>query len=794
MSEAKLSPTITFADLQLSDAIQRALSDVGYESPSPIQAATIPTLLEGRDVLGQAQTGTGKTAAFALPILSNLDIRQSAPQALVLAPTRELAIQVAEAFQTYARYIPDFHVLPIYGGQSYGPQLSALRRGVHVVVGTPGRVIDHLDKGSLDLSQLKTLVLDEADEMLRMGFIDDVERILQETPEGHQTALFSATMPSVIKRIAQTYLNKPAEITVAAKTGTADNIRQRYWLVSGMHKLDALTRILEAETFDGMIIFARTKLGTEELASKLSARGFSVAAINGDIQQAQRERTIQQLKDGKIDILVATDVAARGLDVERISHVVNYDVPYDPESYTHRIGRTGRAGRSGEAILFITPREKNLLKAIERATRQPVSPLELPTIQAVNDVRIARFKDQITNTLAEGELEQFLSVIESYEQEHNVPAIEIAAALAKMARGDEPLLLDKNKREVKNDDSWRDEVSSRGSRSERGDRPMRGDRGDRNDRGDRFGERESRGPRREHSPRVAEPGMRTFRIAVGHEHGVKPGNIVGAIANEANIESKFIGRIDIYDDYTVLDLPEDLPKDMLTHLKSVRVAGQALNIRADGEAASSKDEAPRKFSERTERAPRAERTERTERTERAERAPREDRSKLDQVVARAASLPDEAAPAKADKKRAETKGKVAIPMQTFRIEVGKQHAVTPGNIVGAIANEAGLDAKLIGHIGLFDDYSTVDLPIGMPKDILNHLKGVWVAGKKLEIKEIGTSTMLVNAKPVPLKERITGGNRRVAEKETKREKKPVTARGGSGGRFATVKAATKGKK
>lgn len=796
MSEAQLSPSITFADLQLSDAIQRALSDVGYESPSPIQAATIPTLLGGRDVLGQAQTGTGKTAAFALPILSNIDIHQTAPQALVLAPTRELAIQVAEAFQTYARYIPGFHVLPIYGGQSYGPQLSALRRGVHVVVGTPGRVIDHLDKGSLDLSQLKTLVLDEADEMLRMGFIDDVERILQETPEGHQTALFSATMPSVIKRIAQTYLNKPAEITVAAKTGTADNIRQRYWLVSGMHKLDALTRILEAESFDGMIIFARTKLGTEELADKLAARGFSVAAINGDIQQAQRERTIQQLKDGKIDILVATDVAARGLDVERISHVVNYDVPYDPESYTHRIGRTGRAGRSGEAILFITPREKNLLKAIERATRQPVSPLELPTIQAVNDVRIARFKDQITNTLAEGELEQFLSVIESYEQEHNVPAIEIAAALAKMARGDEPLLLDKNKREVKTDDSWRDEVSSRGSRSERGDRPMRGDRGDRNDRGDRFGERESRGPRREHSPRVAEPGMRTFRIAVGHEHGVKPGNIVGAIANEANIESKFIGRIDIYDDYTVLDLPDDLPKEMLTHLKSVRVAGQALNIRADGEAANSKEEAPRKMSERSERAPRSERTERAPREDSFDK--RADRSKLDQVVARAAALPSDEADSrveKADKKRADTKGKVAIPMQTFRIEVGKQHAVTPGNIVGAIANEAGLDAKLIGHIGLFDDYSTVDLPIGMPKDILNHLKGVWVAGKKLDIKEIGTSTMLVNAKPVPLKERITGGNRRVTEKaEGKPGKKPVTARGGSGGRFATVKTAGKTKK
>ncbi|MFZ1892336.1 MAG: DEAD/DEAH box helicase, partial [Formosimonas sp.] len=319
LSETIEKPPVSFADLTLSEPLLRSLNDIGYEYPSPIQAATIPTLLSGRDVLGQAQTGTGKTAAFALPVLSNIDLAQTAPQALVLAPTRELAIQVAEAFQTYAKHMPTFHVLPIYGGQSYGPQLSALRRGVHVVVGTPGRVIDHLDKGSLDLSKLKTLVLDEADEMLRMGFVDDVERILKETPATRQTALFSATMPAAIKRIAQTYLNKPELVTVAAKTGTADNIRQRYWLVSGMHKLDALTRILEAETFDGMIIFARTKLGTEELANKLAARGFSVAAINGDVQQQQRERTVQNLKDGKIDILVATDVAARGLDVERIS-------------------------------------------------------------------------------------------------------------------------------------------------------------------------------------------------------------------------------------------------------------------------------------------------------------------------------------------------------------------------------------------------------------------------------------------------------------------------------------------
>jgi ATP-dependent RNA helicase DeaD len=444
----------TFADLNLPAPILKALKDVGYETPSPIQAATIPLLMEGRDILGQAQTGTGKTAAFALPVLSRIDVKNPAVQALVLAPTRELAIQVAEAFQSYAAHLKNFHVLPIYGGQAYGPQLSALRRGAQVVVGTPGRVIDHLDKGTLDLSQLNTLVLDEADEMLRMGFIDDVERILKETPETRQTALFSATMPPAISRIAKTYLREPKEVTVAAKTTTATNITQRYWLVAGLQKLEALTRILEAEPFDGMIIFARTKLGTEELASKLQARGFAAAAINGDLAQAQRERTIEQLKKGKIDILVATDVAARGLDVERISHVINYDVPSDPESYTHRIGRTGRAGRSGDAILFVTPRERGMLKAIERATRQPVAQLTLPTIKAVNDVRIAKFKDQIGEALAAGGLDMFRSLIEEYEREHNVPAIDIAAALAKMSRGDEPLLIEKPDREPKPE--WQD--------------------------------------------------------------------------------------------------------------------------------------------------------------------------------------------------------------------------------------------------------------------------------------------------------------------------------------------------
>ncbi len=573
------TPIPSFSDLNIPAPILKALKDVGYETPSPIQAATIPLLMEGRDVLGQAQTGTGKTAAFALPVLSRIDTKQTAPQALVLAPTRELAIQVAEAFQIYATHMKNFHVLPIYGGQSYGPQLQALRRGVQVIVGTPGRVIDHIEKGSLDLSQLKTLVLDEADEMLRMGFIDDVEQILQQIPDERQIALFSATMPPAIKRIAKTYLRDPSEVTVAAKTGTAENITQRYWLVAGMQKLDALTRILEAEPFDGMIIFARTKLGTEELATKLQARGFAATAINGDMAQQQRERTIEQLKNGKIDILVATDVAARGLDVERISHVINYDVPSDPESYTHRIGRTGRAGRSGDAILFITPRERGLLKAIERATRQPVSPLTLPTVKAVNDVRIAKFKDQITATLEAGGLEQFRELIEEYEREQNVPAVDIAAALAKLGRGDVPLLLEKPDREAR-PSTWED-------------RPARTDFVERLPRAPRdagWEERPARAPRepgfrKERVMREPEPGMATYRIEVGHANGVKPGNIVGAIANEGGIESKYIGRIEIYDDFTTLDLPNDLPKDLVDHLKTVWVAGQQLNITRDGEEA-----------------------------------------------------------------------------------------------------------------------------------------------------------------------------------------------------------------
>ena len=675
-----------FSDLNLGDALLRKLAEIGYEAPSPIQAATIPLLLDNHDVLGQAQTGTGKTAAFALPILSRLDLRQKTPQALVLAPTRELAIQVAEAFQTYASYLPGFHVLPIYGGQSYGVQLSALRRGVHVVVGTPGRVIDHLEKGSLDLSALKTMVLDEADEMLRMGYIDDVETILQQTPPERQTALFSATMPTAIKRIATTYLRDPEQVTVAARTGTADNIRQRYWLVSGMHKLDALTRILEAETFDGMIIFARTKLGTEELASKLQARGFSATAINGDMQQQQRERTIQQLKDGKIDILVATDVAARGLDVDRISHVINYDVPYDPESYTHRIGRTGRAGRSGEAILFISPRERNLLKLIERATRQPVAPLTLPSVQDVNNVRIARFKQQIADTLAAGELDAYQSVIEDYEREHNVPALEIAAALARMARGDVPLLLDR-----------KSELRERAEPSSRADRPVKS-------------ERVERSPveRKERVHRDPEPGMETYRIEVGYVHGVKPGNIVGAIANEANIESRYIGRIEIYDDYSTLDLPENMPDELLAHLKKVWVAGRQLEMRRDGDIPA----VPAPASHKSKKNGRA-----------------AEENNVDGEQMQADSAPT--------KKKEAVRKSGSFASEAYRIEVGHIHKVKPANIVGAIANEVGLEARYIGRIEIFDDHSLLDLPEGMPPEVFRQLQDVVVAGQKLRISSAG---------------------------------------------------------
>ncbi|MCF7220654.1 DEAD/DEAH box helicase [Marilutibacter chinensis] len=572
-----------FSDLSLPEPLLRALAEVGYESPSPIQAATIPPLLQGRDLLGQAQTGTGKTAAFALPVLARAVPGQKKPRALVLAPTRELAIQVAEAFQKYAHHLPGFHVLPIYGGQSYGPQLAALRRGVDVVVGTPGRVIDHLERGSLDLSELECLVLDEADEMLRMGFIDDVEAVLKKTPETRQVALFSATMPAPIKRIAQTYLREPVEIAIQARTTTSDNIRQRYWWVSGVHKLDALTRILEAEPFDAMIIFTRTKQATEELAEKLTARGFAAAAINGDVQQQQRERTVQQLKEGRIDVLVATDVAARGLDVERISHVLNYDIPYDTESYVHRIGRTGRAGRSGEAILFVTPRERGMLRAIERATRQVIEAMELPSIDTVNEQRVAKFLGRIGESLERPDLAVFRELVERYERERNVPMVEIAAALAGLVQGEQPLLLDLPREKPRPERPRHDADKPGGDRPGRARAPS--------NRGEAMFD-DAHPPR--HVPHVPDTGMETFRIEVGHVHGVKPGNIVGAIANEAELESRYIGRIDIRQDHSYVDLPEGMPRELMEHLKKVRVAGQPLRISRPGSIPEDAGRPPRR--------------------------------------------------------------------------------------------------------------------------------------------------------------------------------------------------------
>jgi ATP-dependent RNA helicase DeaD len=560
----------SFRELALSEPVLRALTDVGYESPSPIQAATIPVLLKGSDMLGQAQTGTGKTAAFALPALTRIDLSKHEPQVLVLVPTRELALQVAEAFLKYAAHLKGFHVLPIYGGQSYQPQLNALRRGVHVVVGTPGRVIDHMNRGTLKLTGLTMLVLDEADEMLRMGFIDAVESILEQTPPQRQVALFSATIPAPIRRIASKHLRSPVEVTIKSKTSTATNIRQRYWMVSGMHKLDALTRILEAETFDGMLVFTRTKHATVELAEKLEARGFAAAPLNGDIPQPLRERTVARLKAGQIDIVVATDVAARGLDVERIGHVVNYDVPYDTESYVHRIGRTGRAGRKGEAILFIAPRERNMLRAIERATRQVIEPMNLPTVDAVNTLRIAKFKQRITETITKGEAKVFRSVLEQLEAETGLPLIDIAAALASIAQGTTPLLLaGKSERPVEaapTAERLRDERPERPARPERVDRPEHAERVER-----------APAPERPRAKSTASA-METYRIEVGSVHGIKPGNIVGAIANEAGIEGVHIGRVDIRQDHSYVDLPEGMPKQVFKELQKVRVVGRELRI------------------------------------------------------------------------------------------------------------------------------------------------------------------------------------------------------------------------
>src|SRR5687767_3421513 len=566
MSDESPTPEISFADLGLGDAMLKALKDVGYETPSRIQAATIPPLLAGDDLVGLAQTGTGKTAAFALPILDRLDVSQKTPQALVLAPTRELALQVCEAFEKYAAHVRGVHILPVYGGQGYGVQLSALRRGVHIVVGTPGRIMDHLDKGTLDLSELKYLILDEADEMLSMGFAEDVETILADTPSDKQVALFSATMPAAIRRLSSTYLHDPVEITVKNTSQTTPSITQRYLTVSYPQKVDALTRILEVENFEGMIVFVRTKNETETLAEKLRARGYSATAINGDVVQNVRERTVNQLKKGELDILVATDVAARGLDVERISHVVNYDIPTDTESYVHRIGRTGRAGRKGDAISFITPRERYLLKAIEKATRTTLTEMPLPTVEDINATRLVRLDDRITTALASSELDAFRDVIAHYVREHNVPEADVAAALAIVLQGDEPMLLDPE--------------PVRPPRRDRDDRGASRDRDDRGGGGRTFGGG-YRGSRSERGPRGSSGPMATYRIAVGRRHKVEPRQIVGALANEGGLNRRDFGHIAIKPDFSLVELPADLPPGTLQRLSGTRISGKLIEIRPD---------------------------------------------------------------------------------------------------------------------------------------------------------------------------------------------------------------------
>ncbi|AKK05575.1 DNA/RNA helicase, superfamily II [Corynebacterium mustelae] len=555
-----------FKDLGLPKPVLKAIKKVGFETPSPIQAQTIPVLLEGHDVLGLAQTGTGKTAAFALPILSLIDADVRHPQALVLAPTRELALQVADSFQSFADHLGNISVLPIYGGQAYGIQLSGLRRGAQIVVGTPGRVIDHLEKGSLDISELRFLVLDEADEMLNMGFQEDVERILEDTPDDKQVALFSATMPNSIRRISRDYMNEPHEIQVKSETRTNTNITQRFLNVAHRNKLDALTRILEVTEFEAMIMFVRTKHETEELAEKLRARGFSAAAINGDIAQQQRERTVDQLKDGRLDILVATDVAARGLDVERISHVLNYDIPSDTESYVHRIGRTGRAGRSGEAILFVTPRERRFLRNIERATNAPLEEMELPTVDEVNESRKAKFADSITESLEDSQVAIFRSLIKAYSEEHDVPLEDIAAALATQARAGDEFLMKEPPPE---------------KRRERRDRRDRfDDRDDRRGRG--RGERDRGRERFERSNKD----MAVYRLAVGKRQHVRPGAIVGALANEGGLSNKDFGRIVIAVDHTLVELPKDLPRSVFDNLRDTRISGQLIHMEKDTSGAS----------------------------------------------------------------------------------------------------------------------------------------------------------------------------------------------------------------
>jgi ATP-dependent RNA helicase DeaD len=559
----------SFADFNLNQSLLQAVEDAGYESPTPIQSAMIPHVMTGRDVVGQAQTGTGKTAAFALPLLSRIDLNRKTPQVLVLTPTRELALQVSEAFSAYGAHLKKLRIAAIFGGQDYTVQLKELKRGPQVIVGTPGRVMDHIRRQSLAMDDIVSLVLDEADEMLNMGFIEDVEWVLKQMPSQRQVSLFSATMPAGIRTIAKKYLTDPVEIMIKSRTATAATIHQRYLITDGLaRKMEALFRILESETTNGVLIFVRTKVQTVELSEKLAALGYAAAPLCGDIAQNQRLRTVEQLKNGKLDILVATDVAARGLDVERISHVINFDIPFDNEAYIHRIGRTGRAGRKGEAILFIHPREKKVLHAIETLTRQKIEPMPLPAADEINIKRMSAFKDRISETLGKEDVTFYQGLIEDYLHEHDVSASEVAAALARIVQGDTPFLLSETQVEKRFGKKAAQKTAD--------------------------AEKPKRGTGRKKGRAETEP-MDRYRIEIGQNHGVKPGHIVGAIANEADIDGEYIGRISIFDDYSTVDLPWGMPDGILKILKKVRINERMLKIsRLDAARHADKAAGPRK--------------------------------------------------------------------------------------------------------------------------------------------------------------------------------------------------------
>ena len=578
-----------FATLGLDDRVLGTLVDQGFTTPTPIQTETIPLLLDGRDVLGLAQTGTGKTAAFALPLLSRIDASVRAPQALILTPTRELAIQVAEAIESFAAGMPHIHTVQLYGGAPYGPQLSGLRRGAQIVVGTPGRVADHLEKGTLDLTDVGYFVLDEADEMLQMGFLDEVEHIFGLLPADRQVALFSATMPAAIRQVSRKHMNAPEEVSIKGKTTTVANTRQRYVVLPDRLKADALARILQVEDFDAALVFVRTRQNTTDVSEALNRRGFASVAISGDLSQIQREKTIADLRSGKLDVLVATDVAARGLDVERITLVVNHDLPTDPESYVHRIGRTGRAGRSGDAISFVTRGQLRLLRAIENTTRQKVEEMSVPGTDEVNARRRARFAERITAALEGAEdggdpLAVFRTIVDDYVAEHDVDPTVLAAALAKMVQGGKPLL-----------------VEDLPAPPPRGDKRGRDDRG-RDDKPSRGQGRKPAAP-----SWTVGSGTDTYRIEVGHNQRVKPGAIVGAIANEAGLDSAHIGHIDIRTDHTLVELPADVPGAVVKRLQRARVAGRPMGLRRASEAGGSAGTRPERHdrgSDRRERRPR----------------------------------------------------------------------------------------------------------------------------------------------------------------------------------------------